>query len=164
LRPIPARAPAFSSHPLLGGFLGAALGGLGAGVIIGGPLLLVGMAAGQNFSTEGRGLDADVRSIVVFLSVLGLLALTPLCALSGVVGGAIGGAMSRPALVKVALAAVVGGILTGLFVMTYLTTGEEHESMSDHHFTFGMGGLVGAVGGAIGGAIGGAVGRKVGAA
>lgn len=171
MQPMPARAPFRTSHspalhsrPLLGGFLGAVLGGLGAGVPIGGLLLLIGMSAGRNLSEGTGGLDADARGMVVFLSVLGLLALTPLFALSGAVGGAIGGAMSRPAFVKVALAAAAGGILTGLCVMSFLATGEEHHAMSDYLSAFALSGFLGALGGAIGGAIGSAVGRWVGAA
>jgi len=171
MQPMPAHAPFRTSHspalhsrPLLGGFLGAVLGGLGAAVIIGGPLMLIGMNAGRNLSEGTGGLDADVRGMVVFLSALGLLALTPLCALFGAVGGAIGGAMSRPAFVKVALAAVAGGILSGLCVMTFLAAGEEHPAMGDYASAFALGGFLGALGGAIGGAIGSAVGRKVGAA
>jgi hypothetical protein len=154
-------SPAFNGHALRGGLLGAILGGVGAALAIGGPLLLIGVSVGQNLSGEGHGLDADVRGMVVFLSILGLIALTPLFALSGAVGGAIGGAMSRPAFVKVALAAVASGILTGLLAMIYLTTGEANQGMNEYAFTFGMGGLIGALGGAIGGAIGSAVGRKM---
>lgn len=155
-----------NNHPVRGGFVGAILGGLGAGLAVGVPLFALALLLSAH---SGEGLSsAHGISIgeIVLLLLLGSVLLGPLCALAGAVGGAIAGATNKPTPVGIALGAVGAALVTGvIFALGVGRSGPDGSwDTGVLVLAFFFGGFAGAFGGGIGGAIGGALRKKIGAA
>jgi hypothetical protein len=115
-----------SRHPILGGILGALVGGFAAGPLVW--LLLCGIGAVTSLrvdEAEGHRGGESTASMLAILAVWGSLLVAVVTGFCGALGGGIGGASNIAVPKAVGLGAATGAVVTGVFALLWLGSGGE---------------------------------------